>query len=550
MPKRRGVPSKAVPLTFIWIALSVASRAGTTIPVTTTADDLAIDGDCTLREAVIAANTDLPVDRCPAGSGADTILLPAGTYVLSLTGPGEDASQSGDLDISSDVTIRGAGAAVTYIDGGSFSEPVSDRVIHILNGAGLTLSGVTVQGGVCSLGGGIFNAGRLFVGEGTIRNNLATERASYCGPGGGGGGIYNQGELRMTRSTVSGNEVLGLLGEVDVSYPGGGLLNVGNAKIEQSVLVGNAAAGGGGIWNVGDLKLTDTWIAHNRARFWAAGLENRGRSFLDRTTVSDNSDGGIVNGSFDLVPGTLILRNSTLSGNRSFRLAGSLFNFDGPIDVLSSTVAANSSSQPGAGLGGATPQMRLRNTILANGADGDCQGPVTSLGNNLDSDGSCGLSASSDLPATDAQLVPLSENGGFTPTHALTEGSPAIDHIPTGQCGVSTDQRGISRPQPRSGACDVGAYEFAPSVDLSLTIDTVRRLGREHRLTRTQRSSLLGFLKPALTSVTNGDEAAACETLDAFSAEVSAYLGEGSVAPEDGRSLLDFADRIQHILCP
>ena len=387
MPKRRGAPSKAVPLTFILIALSVASRAGTTIPVTTTADDLAMDGNCTLREAVIAANTDLPVDRCPAGSGADTILLPAGTYVLSLTGPGEDASQSGDLDISSDVTIRGAGAAVTYIDGGSFSEPVSDRVIHILNGAGLTLSGVTVQGGVCSLGGGIFNAGRLFVGEGTIRNNLAT-------------------------------------------------------------------------------------------------------------------------------------------------------------------VAANSSSQPGAGLGGATPQMRLRNTILANGADGDCQGAVISLGNNLDSDGSCGLSASSDLPATDAQLVPLSDNGGFTPTHALTEGSPAIDHIPTGQCGVATDQRGISRPQPRSGACDVGAYEFAPSVDLSLTIDTVRRLGREHRLTKTQRSSLLGFLKPALTSVTNGDEAAACDTLDAFSAEVSAYLGDGSVAPEDGRSLLDFADRIQQILCP
>src|SRR3970282_626777 len=44
-------------------------RAG----VNPTADELNADGDCSLREAITAANTDAPVDACPSGSGADTI---------------------------------------------------------------------------------------------------------------------------------------------------------------------------------------------------------------------------------------------------------------------------------------------------------------------------------------------------------------------------------------------------------------------------------------------------------------------------------------------
>jgi len=46
-------------------------------------------------------------------------------------------------------------------------------------------------------------------------------------------------------------------------------------------------------------------------------------------------------------------------------------------------------------------------------------------------------------------------------THALLPGSPAIDKIPLNAChvnGVSTDQRGVRRPQ--GAACDIGAYEY------------------------------------------------------------------------------------------
>src|SRR3989344_1698657 len=62
------------------------------ITVNTTADELNSDGDCSLREAVQSANTDTAVDGCTAGSGTDTIIVPAGTYTLSIPGAGENAN--------------------------------------------------------------------------------------------------------------------------------------------------------------------------------------------------------------------------------------------------------------------------------------------------------------------------------------------------------------------------------------------------------------------------------------------------------------------------
>ena len=59
-----------------------------TIRVNSTNDDAADTTSCTLRDAVTAARTDSAVDGCPAGSGADEILLPAGTYQRG-AGPGD-----------------------------------------------------------------------------------------------------------------------------------------------------------------------------------------------------------------------------------------------------------------------------------------------------------------------------------------------------------------------------------------------------------------------------------------------------------------------------
>ncbi|MGB5413308.1 MAG: choice-of-anchor Q domain-containing protein, partial [Polyangiales bacterium] len=64
----------------------------------------------------------------------------------------------------------------------------------------------------------------------------------------------------------------------------------------------------------------------------------------------------------------------------------------------------------------------------------------------------------------DPMLGPLADNGGPTETHALEEGSPAINQIPAADCvdeegePLTTDQRGLARPQGDS--CDVGAFEL------------------------------------------------------------------------------------------
>lgn len=98
-----------------------AARAGTLITVTTTTDELNTDGDCSLREAVAAANYDVAIDACPAGNGGDTIDIPAGTYTLAATQPGPGNTGTNPLQLIGTVTVRGAGAGVTRIEGDSWT---------------------------------------------------------------------------------------------------------------------------------------------------------------------------------------------------------------------------------------------------------------------------------------------------------------------------------------------------------------------------------------------------------------------------------------------
>jgi CSLREA domain-containing protein len=213
----------------------------TAITVTTIDDELNSDGDCSLREAIQAANTDAVVDACPAGSGADTIDLPAGTYTLSIAGAGEDANLTGDLDVTADLTINGAGAATTIIQACAIVPPSTsctglDRVFHIdPSAAGVTaeISGLTIQNGSASFGGGISNGGTLTIDSSTVSGNSA-------GAFGPGGGIFNGGTMTVNNSTVSGN------GAGD----GGGILNFGTATLTSSTVSGNTAPStGGGISN-------------------------------------------------------------------------------------------------------------------------------------------------------------------------------------------------------------------------------------------------------------------------------------------------------------
>ena len=446
-------------------SLFCSPTRATTITVNTTADDYDTNGNCTLREAINAANTNAVVDNCTAGEfGNDTIDLTGLSGSISLNSP--------MTHITEDLTITGSGAGSLLVHangtGGSIFEinsPGDDQRVNISglritggdvlgNGAGiyvytgdtLNLIYCTVDNNKASLdGGGIINAGTLTLTDCTLMNNTVTQR---------GGGIMNaRGTLTITNSTVSGN--------TSTNGDGGGIYNFdGTVTLINSTITNNRAINvmGGGIYNRinSTLMLTDCTVSDNTAGTWGGGITNGGSMTLANCTVSGNTDGlgaaGILN------QGTTTLINTTVSGNtgNGFRnSAGDLTN----AEFTNCTVAFNT----GGGIHIEHPAT-LKNTIVANNVSDDCSGhDIISNGYNLDSDNTCGFTGTGDLPNTDPLIGPLRDNGGHTKTHAIQAGSPAIDAGDNTVC-PATDQRGITRPQDGDGdskaVCDIGAYEL------------------------------------------------------------------------------------------
>ena len=281
------------------VALASATRFAPTahaasITVTTTADEINSDGDCSLREAIRAANLDQAVDACTTGSGADTISLPAGTYALTLTGTGEDAALTGDLDITRELTIVGAGKADTTIDGGGI-----DRALHIL--ADVHISGVTVTGGNSGAdgGGGIRVDGTLTLTSSRVRANTASA--------GGGILVIGSGNLTLEDSRIFDNIATG---------SGGGIFIYTSATLINSLVDGNAAQSAGGIFSQGTLTIVNSTISGNSAGGSGGGLVTGGIASLYSATVTNNTAataGGISIGS----AGTLSAKNSIIAGNAS-----------------------------------------------------------------------------------------------------------------------------------------------------------------------------------------------------------------------------------------
>jgi CSLREA domain-containing protein len=524
----------------ILILVSLAATAeGATIQVTTTADVL--DGDdalCSLREAIVNANTNAATfGPCPAGEAApvvDTIVLPAGNYLLALEGAGEDAAATGDLDLLDDLVIEGAGAAVTILDGNQL-----DRVLDVRNDANLDVSGVTITNGlVVGRGGGLNNEtnGTVNVRDAIVSANRAANAAGFAF----GGGLNNMtGRLTVTDTVVSGNRV-----ESATTFAGGGGVNnnttPGEVVVTRSRITGNTvqttvnAALGGGLNNNGSgsqTSVVDSVIDGNAALSingsgFGGGLNNNsgGNVTMVGSTVSGNtaqssaggaSGGGLSNRS----TGSVTVTNSTISGNSVTGMTSGLGggvdnNSTGVLDLISSTVAANSAATGGGIHGGGVDALRLTNTIVADSpTGGDCNGSILSLGHNLDTDETCTLSAPGDKSGAAAGLGPLASSGGHGKTHALLPGSAAIDAGDPAACPAS-DQRGVGRPldgdNDGSVVCDIGAVEqifvdpglalgialsqpsYGPGDTLRLDVTAANPTGPD-----TPVDALLGFVLPA-----------------------------------------------------
>ncbi len=384
---------------------------------------------CTLRAAVQTANS-------PASPTADRVLLPAGTYTLTIANAAgdENAAATGDLDITANLEVVGLGAGAEIR--GNSPTPV-DRLLHVPSGGpAVTLSNLTLRGGAApnaAHGGGIkHESGTLAIDHGVITQNDAP------GIGARGGGIYSSASaisLSLTDSAVSGNDAA-----ENVDGGDGGGINAETAlTLERVSVSGNTAS----------LFCPGTCAGEGGGIVYAGPPTT-----FTNVTVSENNAGGSFAGGF-----------STGGGIGHYSA--------GELRLVNATVSHNSVNSP-VGFGGGNlftfgggSDIRLHDTIVAAGSGSfeNCSAEVGpayySDGNNLEArpgiaGSQCGLSSgvNGDVLAGDAGLGPLAANGGVGLTRALL-GSPAID---TGAGCPATDQRGVARPQgPR---CDVGAFEL------------------------------------------------------------------------------------------
>jgi CSLREA domain-containing protein len=490
-------------LLFMFLPVSGMSAEVSSIYVNSTEDRAASDpgnglcdtgilvGDqpeCTLRAAIQVAN---------ASSGPFEIYVPAGFYQLTLQteyDQHEDESVSGDLDITDDLHIIGAGAELTVIDGNKL-----DRVFHVLGPIQVHFYGLTIQNGYAEQdnqlsGGGLLNdGGNVILEEMVVRGNVSQEKGhgiynhgtltiknslitgNFFGDSFStiGGGIYNLGSLTVFNSSISSNAAT-----VTNGHGGGIYNNGGDIDIYDSVLDFNAASGGAAIFNShGKISLTRCSIQSSFVRFTGT-IRNYGIMTLSECTVAENFGGIVSYGGLTMTESTfsknevdrglaaissggmLVIINSTVSENRTDYPAGAISS-SGTLEIINSTIWGNrpgGSEYPG-GIAFGDGTATIQGSIVADNGDFNCSGTLTSGGYNLDSDGSCNLSADTDLVGVDPLLGPLADNGGRTWTHALLPGSPAIDAITEmAACTVETDQRGVPRPQ--GAGCDIGAFEL------------------------------------------------------------------------------------------
>lgn len=428
------------------------ARASTTINVNSTSDVIANDGACTLREAIIAANTDLSsggaANECPAGSGVDIINVPAGTYNLSL---------GGSLEITQSVTIIGNHSPDTII-----LQTTSDRVFLVSSPANVTLSQLSISEGSDSTGfggGGIYNGGVLTLSNVTLASNHANSAGGGILNGSGASAVLNWVDLTLNSAGSNG----------------GAIANYGTLTMTFGHLLFQSALNGGNLYNNGIATIYSSIIEAGTASRFGGGVDNNGGVLvIQNSTINANTahgtGGGLYNDSY------ASFTNVTLSGNSAISVTvgygGGVWN-TGIVTLTNSTVAYNFASISGGGIfeDGSAGPFNLKNTILAYSSGGGNCGwviPIVSLGYNLDDGFSCFLSGTGDQSGADPMLRPLSDYGGFVYTHALSPTSPAINVIPYGTNGCSTTITTDARNYARLAPCDIGAFEYVLRLMLPL----------------------------------------------------------------------------------
>lgn len=291
-------------------------------------------------------------------------------------------------------------------------------------------------GGTGGSGAGIFNAGNLKLNSCTMNNNTTGAGGAggnfgsggNPGVGGDGGGIFNAEILTLTNCTISSN----------TSGAGG---NGGAGNVYAGVM-GGRGGDGAGIYNASSLLLESCTIALNKTGVGGKG-GNGGKANL--TSPESGGSGGSGGGLLNATNGSTVLLNSLIALNATSAGGWGGTNNDGSTgnpgtDGLGRDLAGNFDSQGFNLIGVADGSLGITNGLRAD-LVGSVEKPINPL------------------------LGPLQNNGGFTSTHALMLGSPAIDQGKS--FGLVADQRGRTRPHDYvaisnaagGDGADIGAVE-------------------------------------------------------------------------------------------
>ncbi|MES2441059.1 MAG: Ig-like domain-containing protein [Verrucomicrobiota bacterium] len=289
----------------------------------------------------------------------------------------------------------------------------------------------------------------------------------------------------------------------------GGIANLGTLKVENCVLTGNSGSIYGGILNNGTLTVSNSTLSGNASAGVGGGIYNLGNRTL--TVVNSTLTGNTSNnggGAISIVSGsTVTISNSTISANSADSSGGGVLN-SGTLTVIHSTITGNTSTGQGGGIatsiGGS---LTLANSIVAgNTASSGPDINTYSAGNLISSNGAnfigsttgaagaspTDLSFASTSTTLAGLLGPLGDNGGVTLTHALVNGSPAINggnnaNIPLDTLDLDGDsntteplpydQRGSGFVRVIGTTVDMGSYEafaFEPTVTSAVTDEDVK----------------------------------------------------------------------------
>ena len=419
-----GGPAGAITLSPLAV-----DNPGDGVAVPTNCSPTPVAGQCTLRDAFAAASTG-------GGSAAVDVVIniPASVGPITLT--------SGSLAYNGGT--GGAHALSVVGNGNTITASATGRIITSTTTGMLTVTGLTLTGGsnVCR-GGAIRASEAVTVNSSTISNNSST-----CG----GGGVF-AGSLTATGSTFTGNHANGGSGGAIETQADGA---------------------------PGTVSLVGTTVSSNTARNGGGGINADGLATVTRSTIDHNlaSQGSAGDGG-GLEAGSVVMTNSTITNNSDPGDPGGGIYISGGAGTLDYVTVANNSSGTGAniahGVAGAT--LTSFGSVVANplGGGTNCEGTTSSsMGFNWDQDGSCHFATATDhSPGGNAQLGALAANGGPTQTLLPQQGSGLIDAIPPASCqadgasGITTDQRGVARPQ--GAGCDIGAVEVAAPIPILVT---------------------------------------------------------------------------------